>query len=157
MNSRTRFELDIPVACPPNLFLGLYTEQLRKRLASLLALRPEDIRVSNHGKDKYSCWFTQGALSGVQVAVRKKFSPHNELRAIVTINPYSKTEHALMVAGTVGWSILLIPAFLLLLPVVRWVILSFILAVIMLAPFAAVLQALIRLAMRSVYSAFGNE
>lgn len=158
MSSRTRYEVAIPVGAPAALFIPLYAEELRKKLVPLIGMGQYDIRVEKVSKEEYAIRALRGAFSGLEVVVEKKFAwSSDESRATVQLNAYSKTEHVLVKMSQVVWLLLAIPAFFLVLPFVRFIIISFFLAVLLLAPVMLALRAVIALVMSLAYSGLAGE
>lgn len=157
-DTNTRYVVEMPVGCPAKLFIPLYAAELRKKLASCLALHADRIPIKDQTREKYFIRITQGALSGMEVMVRKDFSlASNGLQVTVRARPYSKTEDVLMKIAQVFWALCAIPTFFLLIPIVRFIILSLFLAILLLAPLALTLQGLIWWGMSLAYSLLGNE
>ena len=158
MSSSTRYEVAIPVGAPPALFIPLYAEELRKKLVPLIGMGQYDIRVEKVSKEEYAIRALRGAFSGLEVVVEKKFAwSSDESRATVQLNAYSRTEHVLVKMSQVVWLFLAIPAFFLVLPFVRFIIISFFLAVLLLAPVMLALRAVIALVMSLAYSGLAGE
>lgn len=158
MDNNTRFTIEMPVGCPAKLFVPLYASELRKKLASCLAVKPEEVRIKDVTKEKYAIRVMQGSLSGMEVLVGKGFTlVSNRLQMTVRVKPYSKTEDVLTNIAKVIWALLTIPTFFLVVPFVRFIFLSFIFAVLLLVPLALVIQAFISLVMFIAYKLFGNE
>ena len=129
-----------------------------KKLASCLAVKPEEIRIKDVTKEKYAIRVMQGSLSGMEVLVEKGFTLVSDgLEVTVRVKPYSKIEDVLTNITTIIWALLTIPAFFLVVPFVRFIILSFIVAVLLLAPLAFAIRAFIWLVMSIAYNLFGNE
>ena len=158
MFSSPRYEVAIPAGAPPALFIPLYADELRKKLVPLIGTGQYDIRVEKESKEKYAIRALRGALSGLEVVVDKKFTwSSDESRATVQLNAYSRTEHVLVKMSQVVWVLMAIPIFFLVLPYVRFIIISFFIAVLLLAPLMLALRAVIALVMLLVYSGLASE
>ena len=159
MASGARYELEIPPGFPPPLFLGLYTAAVKKQLLSLLTGSAYEVRVKEEKKkEKYEITAVRGALNGAKVDVgMKKSLFHQELAVVVEVKPYSKVEQVLQAVVVIVFVLCLIPTWFAMVALIRFIVLAFVAAIIVLIPLAALLQALLLGFMSILYRLSGNE
>ena len=159
MASGARYELEIPAGFPPPVFLGLYTAAVKKQLLSLLTGSAYEVRVKEEKKkEKYAVTALRGALNGAKVEVgMKKSLFHQELAVVVEVKPYSKVEQVLQGVVLIIFVLCLIPTWFAMVALIRFIILAFVAAIIVLIPLAALLQVLLLGFMTVLYRLSGNE
>ena len=159
MSSDPKFEVTVPSGVPPKLFIPLYADLLRAKLSSLLGMQGFNVTSDKAAKESYAIHVLKGRLSGMELAVESKYRLLAAPESIVTVTakPYSWLEHLLVRLMQIAWVLLAIPVFFLVLPVVHFIIVSFIIAVLLLAPIMMLVRAGIAALTRLLYSSFGNE
>ena len=134
MDNRTRYRIEMPIGCPAKLLIPLYASELRKKLASCLAIGADQIRIKRVTSEEFALRMIQGALSGMEeVVVAKGSAPvSDDMQLTVRAKPYSKTADLPNTVAQVIWAALAIPMFFAVVPFVRFIILSFIVVILLL-------------------------
>jgi hypothetical protein len=156
--SASRFDVAVPVGAPPAVFIPLYTEELRKKLVSLLGTGGYQISIERTTADKYRILVLRGALSGMEVVVEMKVSlgaPSSH--ATVSVDPSSKTERVLVKIFRVLLLLAAIPVFFILFFVLRLLIFAAIATLIAVIPLAVCMGLANAAVMLVLYKIYDNE
>jgi hypothetical protein len=160
MFSNARYQIAIPAGIPAAIFVLSYTEGLRRKLVSILPAGVYEIRQNRVTKENQNHIITvrKGLLCGMKVVIATTKAALGQPAQIkVRVEADSSVQGVLDTLSIILCGILAIPAFILLVLVVRFIFLALLLTLIALAPIRILSLGLIAIFMSLVYSATGQN